>query len=207
MRYHKTTTTTTQRKPRSLSRTQTGFSLLELLISMAITVIAVIAAVGLMTKFARTVGAFTEVSTMEEARGTSETLLRADLDGAGHNLTRPSPPLAGTIFATLTSFDFYTWSTGTITKTGATGWDNPANITRSRAASVPLALRLQRPEEARTSTDPTATASPSSSDSATRRSVYGWAFTSTAWKSPPPVVLHQTRPSPRISPAIPIPSR
>ncbi|MGH9932002.1 MAG: prepilin-type N-terminal cleavage/methylation domain-containing protein, partial [Pyrinomonadaceae bacterium] len=63
MRYHKTTTTTTQRKPRSLSRTQTGFSLLELLISMAITVIAVIAAVGLMTKFARTVGAFTEVST------------------------------------------------------------------------------------------------------------------------------------------------
>ena len=139
MRYHKTTTTTTQRKPHSLSRTQTGFSLLELLISMAITVIAVIAAVGLMTKFARTVGAFTEVSTMEEARGTSETLLRADLDGAGHNLTRPSPPLAGTIFATLTSFDFYTWSNGTITKTGATGWDNPkawmkgGNVQLSRA--------------------------------------------------------------------------
>ena len=125
-----------QRKPRSLSRTQTGFSLLELLISMAITVIAVIAAVGLMTKFARTVGAFTEVSTMEEARGTSETLLRADLDGAGHNLTRPSPPLAGTIFATPTSFDFYTWSNGTITKTGATGWDNPANITHALASGL-----------------------------------------------------------------------
>ena len=68
-----------------------GFSLLELLISMAITAIAVLAAVGLMSKFARTVGAFTEVSTMEEARGSAETLLRADLDGAGRNLTRPTP--------------------------------------------------------------------------------------------------------------------
>src|SRR5437762_11709053 len=64
MRYHKPNSAAIQRNPRSLSRTQTGFSLLELLISMAITVIAVIAAVGLMTKFARTVGAFTEVSTM-----------------------------------------------------------------------------------------------------------------------------------------------
>src|SRR6266705_135804 len=136
MRYHKTNSAAIQRNPRPLSRTQTGFSLLELLISMAITVIAVIAAVGLMTKFARTVGAFTEVSTMEEARGTSETLLRADFDGAGHNLTRPSPPLAGTIFATLTSFDFYTWSNGTITKTGATGWDNPANITHALASGL-----------------------------------------------------------------------
>ena len=125
-----------KRNPRSISRTQTGFSLLELLISMAITVIAVVAAVGLMTKFARAVGAFTEVSTMEEARGTSETLLRADLDGAGHNLTRPSPPLAGTIFATPNSFDFYTWSNGTITKTGATGWDNPANITHALASGL-----------------------------------------------------------------------
>lgn len=133
-----------KRNPRSLShalgRNQTGFSLLELLISMAITVIAVIAAVGLMTKFASTVGALTEVSTMEEARGTSETLLRADLDGAGHNLTRPSPALEGTIFATPTSLDFYSWShegsNGTITKTGATGWDNPANITHALASGL-----------------------------------------------------------------------
>jgi prepilin-type N-terminal cleavage/methylation domain-containing protein len=115
---------------------QAGFSLIELLISMAITVIAVLAAVGLMTKFARTVGAFTEVSAMEEARGAAETLLRADLDGAGHNLTRPTPPLAGTIFATPTSIDHYTWSNGTITKTAGTGWENGAAITHAIATGL-----------------------------------------------------------------------
>jgi len=121
---------------RPLIKQHAGFSLLELLISMAITAVAVLAAVGLMSKFARTVGAFTEVSTMEEARGSAETLLRADLDGAGRNLTRPTPPLAGTIFATPTSFDFYTWSKGTITKTGGTGWDNGANITHAIATGL-----------------------------------------------------------------------
>src|SRR5690348_15137721 len=96
---------------------EAGFSLVELLISMALTVIAVLAAVGLITKFSRSVAAFTEVSTMEEARGSAETLLRTDLDQAGRNLTRPTPPLAGTIFATPTSTDQYASSNGTITKT------------------------------------------------------------------------------------------
>jgi prepilin-type N-terminal cleavage/methylation domain-containing protein len=117
-------------------RHHAGFSLLELLITMAITAIAVLAAVGLMTKFARTAGAFTEVSTMEEARGSAETALRADLDGAGRNLTRPTPPLAGTIFATPNSFDNYNWSNGTITKITGTGWDNGANITHALATGL-----------------------------------------------------------------------
>lgn len=103
---------------------------------MAITVIAVVAAVGLMTKFARAAAALTEVSTMEEARGTAETLLRADLDGAGRNLTRPTQPIAGTIFGTPTSFDAYTWSNGTITKTAATGWDNPAQLTHALSTGL-----------------------------------------------------------------------
>jgi type II secretory pathway pseudopilin PulG len=115
---------------------QTGFSLVELLISMALTVIAVLAAIGLMTKFSRSVAAFTEVSTMEESRGSAETILRADLDGAGRNLTRPTPPLAGTIFATPTTFDHYTWSNGTITKTEATGWEIGASITRAIATGL-----------------------------------------------------------------------
>ena len=115
---------------------QRGFSLVELLISMALTVIAVLAAVGLITKFSRSVAAFTEVSGMEEARGAAETLLRADLDGAGRNLTRPTPPLAGTIFATLTSLDHYVWSNGTITKTTGTGWENGATITHAIATGL-----------------------------------------------------------------------
>jgi len=115
---------------------QRGFSLVELLISMALTVIAVLAAVGLITKFSRSVAAFTEVSGMEEARGTAETLLRADLDGAGRNLTRPTPPLAGTIFATLTSLEHIAWSNGTITKTTATGWENGATITHAIATGL-----------------------------------------------------------------------
>ena len=115
---------------------QAGFSLVELLISMALTVIAVLAAVGLITKFSRSVAAFTEVSSVEETRGSAETLLRADLDGAGRNLTRPTPPLAGTIFATLTSHQDYVWSNGTITKTTATGWENGATITHAIATGL-----------------------------------------------------------------------
>ncbi len=80
---------------------------------MAVTLVAVLAVVGLITKFARTAGAFTEVSTSEEAKGTAETLLRADFDGAGRNLTRPTPSLAGTIFATPDSSSFYSSSNGT----------------------------------------------------------------------------------------------
>ena len=118
------------------NRHQSGFSLVELLISMALTVIAVLAAVGLMTKFSRSVAAFTEVSTMEESRGSAETILRADLEAAGKNLTRPTPPLAGTIFATPTSLDHYTWSNGTITKTETTGWENVATITHAIATGL-----------------------------------------------------------------------
>src|SRR5436305_9812993 len=106
----------------AITKHNCGFSLVELLISMAVTIVAVLAAVGLITKFAHATASFSEVSIMEESRGSAQTLLRADLDNAGHNLTRPSPALAGTIFATPTLPDQYTWSNGTITKTASTGW-------------------------------------------------------------------------------------
>lgn len=115
------------------TRHNSGFSLLELLISMAVTVIAVLAALGLITKFARSAAAFTEVSAMEESRAAAQSMMRADIDNAGHNLTRPSPPLAGTIFAIPTSSQNYTWSNGSITKTAATGWDQGASITHALA--------------------------------------------------------------------------
>lgn len=118
------------------TRLNSGFSLLELLISMAITVVAVLAAVGLITKFARSAAAFTELSTMEESRGAAQTLLRADLENAGHNLTRPSPPLAGSIFAIPTSSQDYTWANGTLTKTASTGWNNGASITHALASGL-----------------------------------------------------------------------
>lgn len=66
------------------------------------------------------------------------------------------PPLAGTIFATPNSFDFYTWSNGTITKTGATGWDHPANITHALASGLgSFSFTPQQTEEAHPFTDPT----------------------------------------------------
>lgn len=100
---------------------------------MAVTVVAVLAAVGLITKFARSAASFTEVSIMEESRGVAQALLRIDLDNAGHNLSRPSPALAGTIFATPSSGEDYTWSNGTITKKASTGWDHGAAITHAIA--------------------------------------------------------------------------
>jgi prepilin-type N-terminal cleavage/methylation domain-containing protein len=115
---------------------QAGFSLLELLIAMAISVIAITAGLAVMTKFTRTVSAYTEVSTLNEAAGTAESLLRADLDTAGHNLTRPSPSLAGMIFATPSSADFYAWSNGTITKTGDSSWDHPVNFDHALASGL-----------------------------------------------------------------------
>jgi prepilin-type N-terminal cleavage/methylation domain-containing protein len=117
-------------------RVNSGFSLLELLISMAVTVVAVLAAVGLITKFARSAAAFAELSTMEESRGAAQSLLRADLENAGHNLTRPSPPLAGSILAIPTSSQDYTWANGTITKTASTGWNNGASITHALASGL-----------------------------------------------------------------------
>ena len=98
-------------------RTQSGFSLVELLVAMALTLLATLAAVLLMTKFAKTVGAYTEVSTMEEARGSGETLLRADFDGAGLNLTRPSASGAGKeAVQFLTNPDFNTSVPGSLSK-------------------------------------------------------------------------------------------
>ena len=100
---------------------------------MAVTVVAVLAAVGLITKFARASASFTEVSVMEESRSVAQSLLRTDLDNAGHNLTRPSPPLAGTIFAAPSSGEDYTWSNGTITKKAFTGWDHGAEMAHAIA--------------------------------------------------------------------------
>jgi Tfp pilus assembly protein PilW len=120
----------------AITKHNCGFSLVELLISMAVTIVAVLAAVGLITKFAHATASFSEVSIMEESRGSAQTLLRADLDNAGHNLTRPSPALAGTIFATPTLPDQYTWSNGTITKTASTGWENGVSITHAIATGL-----------------------------------------------------------------------
>src|SRR6266849_3145778 len=72
------------------SSSQLGFSLIELLVAMAITVVAIAAAVLLIAKFARTAGAYGEVSPLEEQRGSADTLLRSDFEGAGYNLARPS---------------------------------------------------------------------------------------------------------------------
>lgn len=96
---------------------QSGFSLVELLISLAISVVAITTAVLLMTKFVRSSAAYVEASTMEEARGSTETLIRADFDGAGYNLTRSAAPGAGKeLVSFLTNPDYNTSAAGNLTK-------------------------------------------------------------------------------------------
>jgi len=134
-------------------RKQQGFTLLELLISLVISVIAVTATVLLMTKFARSSGAYAEASYLEEERGSFESLIRADMDGAGYNLTRPSAPFPGkenVLFQS--SPDFSSTTAGTIQKlnnnsavaygaravtSGISLWSwTPANICRYCAAGI-----------------------------------------------------------------------
>jgi prepilin-type N-terminal cleavage/methylation domain-containing protein len=117
-------------------RQQQGFTLLELLISLAIGLIAVTAAVLLMTKFARGTGAYAEASYLEEARGSSESLLRADMDGAGYNLTRPSAPIAGKQLVQFLSDPQYSSAPGTVQKLT----DVSAEVFGSQAVSSGLSL-------------------------------------------------------------------
>src|ERR1700694_928551 len=96
---------------------QAGFSLIEMLIGMAITGVAVTAAVLLLTKFARTAGAYGEVSTLEEVRGSTESLLRGEFDGAGFNPTRASQPGAAKETAQfITNPDYATSTPGSLSK-------------------------------------------------------------------------------------------
>lgn len=116
---------------------QRGFSLIELLVAMAITIVAIAAAVLLITKFARTAGAYGEVSTLEEQRGSADTLLRSDFDGAGYNLTRPSAPDAGNqAVQFLPAPDFNTSTPGALTKLT----NNAAYAYSSKAISSGVSL-------------------------------------------------------------------
>jgi prepilin-type N-terminal cleavage/methylation domain-containing protein len=117
---------------------QRGYSLLELLIGMTVSVVATTAAVLLITKFARTAGAYAEVSTLEEMRGSAEAVMRADFDGAGFNLTRPSAPGAGKelIQFASTNSDFNCTSAGSLSKLT----DNPTYAYSSRQVSSGVSL-------------------------------------------------------------------
>jgi prepilin-type N-terminal cleavage/methylation domain-containing protein len=76
-------------------KTQSGFTLIEILIATALTAIVMIAGTAFIAKFARTSASFAEGHELEESRGTVAGILRSDFDGAGRNLTRPSAPGAG----------------------------------------------------------------------------------------------------------------
>jgi prepilin-type N-terminal cleavage/methylation domain-containing protein len=116
---------------------QHGFSLVELLIAMAVSLIAVVACVSLMSKFARAAGAYAEASILEEARGSSENLLRSDLDAAGFNLARPSAPGAGKEFVQfINNPDYSTGTAGALTKLN----DNASWAYASRAITSGVGL-------------------------------------------------------------------
>lgn len=120
--------------------TQLGFSLIELLIAMAVSLLATTSAVLLMTKFARTAGAYAEASTLEEVRGSAESVLRSDFDGAGFNLTRPSASGAGKENIQFTPFvnngDFNVSTPGTVSKLT----DNPAYVYSTRSVTSGASL-------------------------------------------------------------------
>lgn len=95
---------------------QAGVTLVEMLISMALSLIAVTAAVLLMTKFARSTGAYTEAAYLEEQRSSFEGLIRADMDGAGFNLTRPTAPFPGKENVTFLNSPDFSSTAGSILK-------------------------------------------------------------------------------------------
>jgi hypothetical protein len=113
-----------------------GSTILEYLIAAVVTAILLIAAVAGIAKFTRATAASREVSDFEEGRAAVADITRTDLDGAGRNLTRPQAPGAGTEQAAFPTSTDYSSSSGTLTKTGATGWSTTTNMTRGLASGI-----------------------------------------------------------------------
>lgn len=111
-------------------RKEKGFTLVEIMIAMLITVIAVIGAMTIVVATGRKSAAFIETASLDDIRASTEDILKSDFDAAGHNLTRPPRVGAGTEQAVFIDAAGYTSSAGTLTKTGPVGWTQGASTAR-----------------------------------------------------------------------------
>lgn len=80
----------------STTRQQGGFTLVELLVSMVLLVVVIGTAVIFGIATVRSEATFMETARLDARRGGLSTLLRSDLDMAGHALTKLKEPGAGT---------------------------------------------------------------------------------------------------------------
>lgn len=107
-----------------------GLTLVECILAVSATALLIIAAVGLFTVYARRTAAAAEVSTLEEDRAALAQIWKSDLDGGGRNLTRPQASGAGTEQGEFLPAATYVSSGGVLTKTGRTGWNEHALMSR-----------------------------------------------------------------------------
>lgn len=96
-----------------------GFTLIEMVFSIALLVIAIGAIAAFSGAYLRRSLAFAEAGELDERRAALSALLRADFDRAGASLTRVKEPGAGTESVTLPPNSLYMIADGTFTRTGS----------------------------------------------------------------------------------------
>lgn len=102
-----------------------GSTLVEYIIGATILFVMLIVGAVVLAKFNVTTAAYAEVNELDETRAVVSDLVKNDFDGAGRNLTRPEPPLAGTIQPTFRQHaDFDTSTPGQLRRIAASGWSS-----------------------------------------------------------------------------------
>lgn len=105
-----------------------GSTLVEYIIGAGVLFVMLIVGAVVLAKFNVTTAAYAEVNELDETRAVVSDLVKNDFDGAGRNLTRPEPPLAGTIRPTFRQHaDFDTGTPGRLRRIASSGWSS-ANL-------------------------------------------------------------------------------
>jgi len=132
-----------------IKRQASGFTLIELAISVAIASMAIIAAVALIAISAKRAGAFAEASELDDRRATLGDLLRQDFDLAGVQLALSRPFAGGQITPTFTADSAYQITSDgtsvTVTKSASGDWRSYP-VLASRIAAGPASV-IFRPSE------------------------------------------------------------
>lgn len=132
-----------------IRRSVSGFTLIELAISVAIASVAIIAAVVLLAISAKRAGAFAEATELDDRRAVLGDLLRQDFDLAGAQISLSRPFSGGQIAPTLISDSAYQITSDgtsvTITKSASGDWRNYP-VLSGRIAAGPISV-IFRPSQ------------------------------------------------------------
>ncbi|MGH9761989.1 MAG: PulJ/GspJ family protein, partial [Blastocatellia bacterium] len=110
--------------------TQRGFTLIEALVAAVLTAIVVVGAMGALISFEHHANALVESRELSERASVLITVFQADVDQAARNLGVTGALNAGQEAGIFQTDPYYTSGTGSLTKTGPTGWNHTDPITR-----------------------------------------------------------------------------